>query len=366
METSMKAIITAGGRGTRLRPITWTLNKHLIPLANEPMLFHAIKMVAAVGIKEIGINVNPGDTEIRQACGDGSQFGVSFVFLEQKGGAVGVGHIVPNAKSFVQDDDVLLYFGDNILLGSLQKIVDRFSRDQLDCCLILSKVPDPQRFGVPSFDVSGRITRIIEKPEVPPSDFAVTGIYLYRAPLHYQAFQEIQPSARGEFEISDINDWFVQHGCRVGHEEVTGWWKDTGKPEDLLEGNQLLLNEMKQEEATRETCLCLEGHVQIQGHVKIGKGVKLGPRVLIRGPVVIGDRVRISDSYIGPHTSIGSDVTIAHTEIEHAIVMDRADICAYSRIVDSIIGFSVTVKSDKETLPNGHRLVIGENGYVEI
>lgn len=362
----MKAIVTAGGRGTRLRPITWTLNKHLIPLANEPMLANAFKKIAAVGITEIAVNINPGDKEIEKHCGDGSRWGVHLTYIEQDGGAVGVGQIVVNAKDFIGDDDVLLYFGDNIVLGSLEPLVKKFKDDNLDCCLAFSRVPDPQRFGVPSFDEHGKLIGVIEKPEHPASDLAQTGIFVYKMAAHVEAFANIKPSPRGEYEISDINDWLISHGRKVGYVSFTGWWKDTGKPEDLLEGNQLLLNEITNESAIIDESLVKVDDTRIQGRVKIGKNVVLGKNVLIRGPVVIGDDVHISDSYIGPHTTIGNDVHITNTEVEHTIVLPHVVLDAHTRIVDSIVGEYAVVKSDKASLPVGHRIIVGDHSYLEL
>jgi glucose-1-phosphate thymidylyltransferase len=362
----MKALITAGGRGTRLRPITWTVNKHLVPLANEPMLFNAFKKVAAVGIKDVAVNVNPGETEIQKVCGDGSQWGINLTYIEQEGGAVGVGQIIHNAKEFIGDDDVLLYFGDNIVLGSLQQFVDKFNNENLDCCLAFSRVPDPQRFGVPELDANGKVIGVEEKPENPKTDLAVTGIYLYKAPAHYEAFKNIKPSARGEYEISDIHDWLIKNDYKVGYEEITGWWKDTGKPGDLLEGNQLLLNEMTREDASQADSAEIGETVRIQGRVKIGENTKILGGSLIRGPVVIGDNVIIEDAYIGPHTTIGHRAQVLRTEVEHSIVMDDAKLEAETRIVDSIIGHNATIVPEDVSLPRGHQLIVGENTYLEL
>jgi glucose-1-phosphate thymidylyltransferase len=362
----MKAIITAGGRGTRLRPITWTLNKHLIPLANEPMLFNALKKVAAVGIKDVAINVNPGDTEIARVCGDGSKWGLNLVYLEQEGGAVGVGQIVWNAREFIGNDDVLLYFGDNIVLGSLHKMVDKFYREQLDCCLAFSKVPDPNRFGVPEFNEAGELVGVVEKPENPQSDFAVTGIYIYKAQPHYEAFKNIKPSARGEYEISDIHDWLLKYRFKVGFEEITGWWKDTGKPGDLLEGNQLILNELTRDEMKVSHSAQIAKTANLQGLVKVGDNTIIGENVLIRGPVVIGDNVKIEDSFVGPHTTIGHGSVLLGAEIEHSIIMDGAKISATKRIIDSIIGQNVTITDENDSWPKGHKMIIGENSQIEL
>ncbi len=357
----MKALITAGGRATRLRPITYTINKHLIPLANKPMIFYAIEKLAAVGVKEIGISMNPGETELQKAVGDGARWGVKIVYIEQKGGPLGIAHVVNNAREFLGDEPFIFYLGDNIILGSLQRFVEKFEKEKLNCVLALSKVRDPQRFGVPEI-TNGRITRVDEKPSEPKSDYAVTGIYVYDNTF-FEAFAHIKPSVRGEYEISDIHTWLIENGKAVGYEEITGWWKDTGKPEDLLEGNQLLLNEMPDEGRVGAE---IDPTAVIQGKVSIGKGTVVGPRVLIRGPVVIGENCRVENSYVGPYTSLGKGVEIYNTEIEHSVVFDDVDINCSKRIVDSLIGMNATISSAHDTLPLGHKLVVGDNAVVEI
>lgn len=357
----MKALITAGGRATRLRPITYTINKHLIPLANKPMIFYAIEKIAAAGITEIGISVNPGEEELQKAVGDGSKWGVKVTYIEQLGGPKGVAHVVGNAKAFLGDEPFLFYLGDNIILGSLDRFVRKFEEEKLNCLLALSKVKDPQRFGVPELR-DGRIVRVEEKPSVPKSDYAVTGIYVYDASF-FEAFAHVQPSPRGEYEISDVHTWLLENGKAVGYEEITGWWKDTGKPEDLLEGNQLLLNEMA--EASREGA-DIDPSAVLQGKVAVGEGTRIGPRVLIRGPVVIGKGCRIESSYIGPYTALGNEVEVYNTEIEHSIAFDYVDIDCSKRIVDSLIGMNATVTAAHATLPLGHKLIVGDNAVVEI
>ena len=362
----MKAVIAAGGRGTRLRPITWTLNKHLIPLANEPMLVNALKKVADVGIKEVALNVNPGEVEMmRRVFGDGSPWGVQITYLEQEGGACGVGQILYSARDWIGEDDVLLYFGDNVVLGSLQELVDKFRHEQLDASFAFVEVPDPQRFGVPHFDEQGNLLAVIEKPQDPPSAFAQTGLYIYRMPKYLEAFSNIAPSARGEYEIADINTHIIQNG-RAGYQVMYGWWKDTGTPQALLEGNQLLLNEMRVEEAVVHGSAATLDDTRIQGRVKIGENCIFGEDVLIRGPVVIGNNVKIDHAFIGPHTTIGNDVTISNTHIQHSIVMEGAQVSAATTIVDSIIGKNAVVTSERDTLPHGKRLIVGENSQVEI
>lgn len=358
----MKALIAAGGRATRLRPITHTINKHLIPLANKPMIIHGIEKIVAAGITDIAINVNEGETEIQKIVGDGSVFGAHVSYLEQKGGARGIAHVVANAHLCLGDDPFLFYLGDNIILGNIKQFIDAFVASQANCYLALSKVRDPQRFGVPEL-CDGRIVNVVEKPSNPKSDFAVTGIYLYDRTF-FDAFEKIKPSARGEYEISDIHSWLIDHGYKVGYEEITGWWKDTGKPEDLLEGNQLLLDELGR--GPLPNVGTVDSSATIQGPVAIGIGSHISKNTLIRGPVVIGSHCSIEGSYIGPYTSIGNGVTVIGSEIEHSIVLGGSTIRCGRRIVDSLIGSHAIVTSLQDSLPRGHKLVIGDQSVVEL
>src|SRR3989339_1518297 len=355
----MKALIAAGGHATRLRPITWTTNKHLIPLANKPMLWHVIDKIVAAGISDIIINVNPGEVEsMRAAFGDGSYWHAHLTYLEQVGGAQGVAHVVANAEEHLRGHKFLFFLGDNIILGSIQRFVERFLKEDLDCMLAFSRVKDPERFGVPEFREDGTLKRVIEKPIDPPSPFAVTGIYLYNE-KYFEAYRNIQPSERGEYEISDINTWFIDNG-KVGYEEITGWWKDTGTPEALLEGNALIKDDTPKELFTIESEIPIE--TQIQGPVKIGKNTRICPNSLIRGPVVIGDNCQIEASYIGPYTSIGNGSQIKGSEVEHSIIFNNVTIDTRKRIIDSIIGQHASVVDVMKTHPHsGHRMVIGEN-----
>lgn len=359
----MKALITAGGRATRLRPITWTINKHLIPLANKPMIAYAIEKIVEAGVTEIGININPGEDEIQKVVGDGSQWGAKITYIEQVGGPKGLAHILKVAQPFLGDEPFIFYLGDNIILGSIKKFVDRFRQGGLTALLALSKVKDPQRFGVPELQ-DGRIVRVDEKPTEPKSDFAVTGIYVYDSNV-FKAVDAVEPSARGEYEISDVHTWLIEHGHKVGYEEITGWWKDTGKAEDLLEGNQLLLTEF-----AGSGTMKIEGTVAdaatVHGKVSIGKGTVVHERVLIRGPVVIGENCILKNCYIGPYTAIGNGVEVSNAEIEHSIIFDYADIDCSTRIVDSLLGKNATVVPSHATFPLGHKLIVGDNSVIEL
>jgi glucose-1-phosphate thymidylyltransferase len=355
-----KALLTAGGRGTRLRPITHTLNKHLIPIANKPMIVHAIEKVRNAGITDIAININVGEQELQRHLGDGSAYGVKITYIEQLGGALGLSHIIKNAKNFLDGKPFLFYLGDNIIFGSINPFVESFIASDDNCCLALSKVKDPQRFGVPEI-IDGKIVSIVEKPENPKSNFAVTGIYLYDECI-YEAVENIKPSARGELEISDAHQYLLDHGKKIGYKEITGWWKDTGKPSDLIEGNQLLLKEIQHAIKSVD----VHPDARIEGVVQIGANTHIDGNVTVRGPVIIGDGCTIRGSYIGPYASIGNGVRVIDTEVEDSIIMDNVALECGARIVDSIVGSDAVVSSAQKTLPHGHKLIIGEHSTVEL
>jgi glucose-1-phosphate thymidylyltransferase len=241
-----KALLTGGGRATRLRPITTTINKHLIPLAGKQMIVHAIEKVVEAGVEEIFINTNPGETQIQDTIGNGEKWGVRITYFEQTGGPQGIAHVVKCAEKFMGTDPFIFYLSDNIILGSITSLVENFEKNELDCMLALAEVPDPERFGVPQFDANGNLIDVFEKPHNPTSNLAVTGIYLYNANF-FKALDHIQKSFRGEYEISDIHSFFLKNNFKVGYKEITGWWKDTGKPNDLLLANKLLLDEFRKE-----------------------------------------------------------------------------------------------------------------------
>ena len=342
----MKALIAAGGRSTRMRPITHTINKHLIPLANRPMLEYVIEKLVDADIRDIVINVNPGERDtMRAAFGDGERWDAKIAYVEQEGGPKGLAHVVANAEQHLKGGPFVFFLGDNVMAGSIHKMKERYESESFDCMVALSRVKDPRRFGVPEFNPDGTLRRAVEKPQDPPSPFAITGIYFFNE-RYFDAFKTISPSARGEYEITDMITWYIENG-RVGHEEITGWWKDTGTPDALLEGNALLLDEMAED-------------------VRIDPTARIGDDVKINAPVAIGANCVITDAVIGPYASIGNNVTIEHASIERAIVMDGAKINAGSRIVDSILGRNVTVTGERESTPRNHKLIIGDHAVVEL
>src|SRR3989338_3943259 len=305
-----KAILTGGGRATRLRPITTTINKHLIPLANKPMIFHAIEKAVAAGIEEIFINVNPGETQLQKYVGDGGHWGVNITFFEQTGGPLGIAHVVKCAEKFIGNDPLMFFLSDNIIHGGFEPFFKQFEKEKLDCLLAFAQVPDPERFGVPAFSAEGKLIEVLEKPQNPPSQLAQTGIYLYGPKVFFKAFDHIQKSARGEYEISDIHSYLLREGFKVGWREVTGWWKDTGKPEDLVLTNKLLLDELAFDRANfRQQGTVIPG-ASIEGPVQIGIGATIGAGVKIIGPVMIGENCTLDGCAIGPHVTIGAGSTI--------------------------------------------------------
>lgn len=357
----MKALIAAGGRGTRLRPITHSVNKHMIPVKNVPMIYHALEKIVETGITDVAININEGDRQFQEEVGDGSRWGLSITYLEQKGGALGLAHIIKNAQEWLGDDSFIFYLGDNIVLGSLTPFIENFKKSGANAYLALVEVEDPQRFGVPEIDENGNILRVIEKPENPPSPYAVTGIYAYDKTIH-KAVDSIQPSHRGELEISDAHTQIIQDGGNVQYEIVEGWWKDAGKPKDLLEGNKLLLELIENSNQAER----IEDSVQIHGNVEIHEGVKLLGNTVIHGPVSIGRNAVIVDATIGPDVSIGHNTHIESASISHSIIMDDAVIMCDKKFENSIIGHNAVIKKAKETEPSTHTMIVGEHSEIQL
>jgi len=343
-----KAILTGGGRATRLRPITTTINKHLILLAGKPMIFHAIEKVVKAGIKEIYINTNPGEIELQEVVGDGSKWGIKIQFFEQEGGPHGIAHVVKQAQKFIGDDPFMFYLSDNIILADLDQIVNKFNQENYDCMLALSQVEDPQRFGIPYFDNNNKLIDVIEKPENPPNNLAVTGIYLYGPKLFFEAFDNIKKSNRGEYEISSIHSYLLKQGRNVDYQEITGWWKDTGKPNDLLQANALLLDQMS----------------GVEDKILIEEGVKMDDNVKITGPAIIGKNCSLSNCIIHPYTTIGEESSISNVEIKNSLIFSGCKIDCPITIENSLIGRGARiVKKEGNTV---HSLILGDNTLVEM
>ncbi|MDD2757785.1 MAG: glucose-1-phosphate thymidylyltransferase [Patescibacteria group bacterium] len=357
-----KAVLTGGGRATRLRPVTATINKHLIPLANKPMIFHAIEKAVEAGIEEIFINTNPGETELQKYVGDGGHWGIKIKFFEQEGGPQGVAHVVKQAEKFIGDEPFLFYLSDNIILGSIKGFVDDFSRGEHDCMLALSQVHNPESFGVPIFNEQNQLVDVWEKPAQPPNNFAVTGIYLYGPKVFFEAFSKIDKSARGEYEITGIHSHFLKNNYRVGHREITGWWKDTGQPLDLTAANKLLLDELSADKFVVRGQV--ETGAQITGHVHIGAGTTVRNDVKITGPVIIGENCTLENCVINPYTTIGAGTTIKNAEISSSIIFGNCTVDCPLKITDSIIGEKAAII--KRRTDECRRLILGEQTVIEI
>ncbi len=355
----MKALIASGGRGTRLRPITHTQNKHLIPIANKPILHYAIEAAVSAGITEIGIVTNADSDEVPSAIGDGSKWGVKITYISQEA-PLGLAHVVKIAQPFIGKDNFIFYLGDNMVVGGVRRYIDAFEKSGANCFLTLARVKDPERFGVPEIK-DGMIVKVEEKPKHPKSNYAVAGIYIYDKNI-FEAVNNIKPSARGELEISDAHQYLIDHDFKIGFAEITGWWKDTGKPIDLLEANRLILENT---DARVESDVKVNSHSDIAGRVVLQKGCKI-INSKVRGPAIIGEGAIIENSYVGPFTSIGAGTQMSNSEVEYSIILKRCRIVdAGLRIEGSVLGNDVEiVRTDGK--PRVQRFMIGDQSRVEV
>lgn len=356
----MKGLILAGGTGSRLRPLTYTANKHLIPIANKPILFYGIEALRDAGIKDIGIILGTNDPEaVKKAVGNGSEFGVSITYIFQ-GEPKGIAHAVYCAKDFIGDNDFLLYLGDNTLKNGVKDLVEDFEKTKPDASIFLCEVKNPERFGIVEMDGNGKIIRLVEKPKKPKSNLALIGVYLFR-PSIFKVIEDLKPSGRGELEITDAIDKLVQAKKNVKSHIVVGWWKDTGRPEDILDVNRLVLDDIRTVNKGK-----IEDDVKIHGRVFIDEGTIIREGSVIKGPIIIGKNCEIGpNTYIGPYTSIGDNTIIKNGDIEDSIVLGESEIDCEKKIINSLIGKNSTIKSYKK-LPHGNRLIIGENTTLEI
>jgi len=353
----MKGLILSGGKGTRLRPLTYTSAKQLVPVANKPVLFYGIEALVEAGITNIGIVVGDTQAEIRAAVGDGSKFGATVTYIEQDAPR-GLAHAVKISQDFIGNDPFVMYLGDNLLNRGIVEFVDQFVKEKPAAQILLTPVPDPQMFGVAELD-GDKVRRLIEKPKEPKSNLALVGVYMF-GPEIFTSVKNIKPSFRNELEITDAIQDLIDRGLRVNPHLVSGWWKDTGKLEDMLEANRLILETL----TTR-----IEGKVdsssRVEGTVVIEKGAIIEHSV-IRGPAVIGPGAKILNGYVGPFTSIGKDVEINKSEIEHSIVLEGALIHDLeTRVADSLIGRGVKIHR-LPLKPVAHRFMLGDNSEVWI
>jgi glucose-1-phosphate thymidylyltransferase len=368
----VKALILAGGAGTRLRPITHTRAKQLVPVANKPILYYGLEAIADAGIKEVGIVVGDTAEEVRAAVGDGSSWGMAVTYLPQAA-PLGLAHAVLIARDFLGDDDFVMYLGDNLLKQSLKDFVERFEDDRArariptlggdsdqvpTAQILLKEVPDPHRFGVAELRPDGSVVRLLEKPPNPPSNLALVGVYLFDARIH-EAVAAIKPSARGELEITDAIQWLVDQGLRVRTEVLDGWWIDTGKLTPLLEANRLILETLERR---------IDGEIDeesdVDGRVVLEEGVKV-VRSRVRGPAVIGAGTVLIDCYVGPFSAVGRRCRIESSEIEHSVILDDCHVSGVPRLEDSLLGHQVEViRTDRR--PRALRLMVGDHCQVDV
>lgn len=355
----LKALIASGGRGTRLRPITHTQNKHLIPIANKPILHYAIEAAIEAGITEVGIVINAGSNEVPDAIGSGERWGIKITYIPQEE-PLGLAHVVKISQPFIGNDSFIFYLGDNMVVGGVKRYLDAFAGSGANCYLTLARVKDPERFGVPEIK-DGMIVKVEEKPKRPKSNFAVAGIYIYDKNI-FEAVNSIRPSSRGELEISDAHQYLIDHNYRIGFAEITGWWKDTGKPTDLLEANRLVLENL---EPSTESSVEIDAHSDVAGRVVLQKGCKVvGSK--IRGPAIIGENAIIENSYVGPFSSIGAETHVMNSEVEYSIILRNCKVLdAGMRIEGSLLGNDVEiVRADGK--PRVQRFMIGDQSRVEV
>lgn len=353
----MKGLILSGGKGMRLRPITHTSAKQLVPVANKPVLFYGIEAMAAAGIGEVGIIIAPETgAEIRAAVGDGSQFGVGVTYVEQDA-PLGLAHASLTAETFLDGEPFVMYLGDNILQGGITDLVASFEANEPDALILLTPVEDPQNYGVAELD-GDRVVKLVEKPPQPVTDLALVGVYMFTAGIH-DAARAIAPSARGELEITDAIQYLVDGGRRVEPHIVRGWWKDTGRLEDMLEANRLVLDRIEPR---------VEGELlesQCDGRVVVERGARL-ERTTVRGPAIIGAGAQITDAYIGPYTSIGEGCIISDAEVEHSILLECSQVTNLEgRMESSLLGRNVKIARGVRQ-PRAYRFMVGDNSEIGI
>jgi glucose-1-phosphate thymidylyltransferase len=358
----MKGLILSGGKGTRLRPLTYTSAKQLVPVANKPVLFFAIESIVEAGITDIGIIVGDTEAEIRDAVGDGSRFGATVTYIRQDEPR-GLAHAVMTAEDYLGDDPFVMYLGDNLIAGGIRDLVTEFVELECDAEILLAEVPNPQQFGVAELTPDGKVERLVEKPKEPKSNLALVGVYMFSSKIHESA-HAIEPSWRGELEITDAIQHLIDRGLSVHPHIVRGWWKDTGKLEDMLEANRIVLESLDVPRKQADHPGVSEDST-IEGRVDIGAGAKISGS-LIRGPVVIGPGAVIDDTFVGPYTSIGDGCTLAHCEIENSIVLEGSEIRDVPRRIDSsLIGKNVRI-GRHPAKPRAYRFMLGDRSEVGI
>jgi len=356
----MKALILSGGKGTRLRPLTYTGAKQLVPVANQPILWYGIQSIAAAGITDIGIIISPETgQEVQAKTGNGDRFGAKITYILQEQ-AAGLAHAVKIARPFLGDSPFVMYLGDNLIQDSLEGFLETFQQHHLDALILLRKVANPSAFGVATVDEQGRVLALVEKPKVPPSNLALVGLYFF-APSIHGAIDAIQPSPRGELEITDAIHALLTDQKRVEARQLQGWWLDTGKKDDLLEANRIILDTLLEKQIQGQ----IDETSQITGRVAIAANTQI-INSTIRGPVIIGKDCHIENTFIGPYTSIADGVKLQEADLEHCVVLQQAQILGIQqRIVDSVIGqrAKLTVAPQR---PKALRFLIGDDSQIEV
>ena len=354
----MKALILAGGRGTRLRPITFTRAKQLVPVANKPILFYALEALRDAGISEIGVIVGDTAQEVRAALGDGSAWGVEITYIPQEA-PLGLAHAVKIAEEFMAGDSFVMYLGDNLIADGVTRFVDDFRANCCDAEILLAHVPNANQFGVAELGENGEIIRLIEKPENPPSDLALVGVYLFSTDI-FTAVNAITPSARGELEITDAIQWLIDNGRVVRPYVVEGWWKDTGKLEDMLEANRIMLDLIRGSVLGR-----VDERSRIDGRVSVAKSARI-VNSIVRGPAIIGEDAVIENAYIGPYTSVSDGCRVVSSEVEHSILLPGSAIEGIGqRVADSLLGAGArVVRTDQ--VARAVRVMLGDNSEVDL
>ena len=356
----MKALILSGGKGTRLRPLTYTGAKQLVPVANKPILWYGIEGIVAAGITDIGIIISPETgEEVKTKTGNGDRFGANITYILQETPA-GLAHAVKVAQPFLGDSPFIMYLGDNLIESQLGLFLNNFKNNDLDALILLRPVNNPSSFGVATVDQQGRVLELVEKPKVPQSNLALVGIYFFSKTIH-EAISQIQPSPRGELEITDAIQQLINNKKQVEACNLDGWWLDTGKKDDLLSANQIILDSCIKTAVEVE----IDAKTQVMGRVQIGKGTQI-INSTIRGPVVIGENCHIENSFIGPYSSIADGVTLIHADLEHSVILQGAKIIdIHQRIVDSVIGQRAQVVA-APARPKALRFMIGDDSLIEL
>src|SRR5436853_1435390 len=357
----MKGLILSGGKGTRLRPLTYTSAKQLVPVANKPVLFYHVEAIVAAVITRIGIIVGDTRREIKAAVGDGSRFGARVTYIEQEA-PLGLAHAVLIAEAFLAYSPFVMYLGDNLIAGGITSLVDEFRALGCNSEILLAEVPNPEQFGVAELTGDGKVKRLVEKPREPKSNLALVGVYMFGAHV-FESVRRIKPSWRGELEITDAIQDLIDRGLDVHPHIVRGWWKDTGKLDDMLEANRIVLEGLDSRRGV--TLGSIGERSRIEGRVLLGEGVELVDS-LVRGPVVIGSGTRLEHAFVGPYTSIGERCTLVACELENSIVLADCEIRDIPlRIDGSLIGRNVRiVKTDFK--PKAYRFMVGDNSEVGI